>query len=140
MFPKLKLQRKNCINLDNLSSTDSLNEVLREYKVDHTKSQFSERASPAQRSFFKQSFTSPKICKMKSAYKKKIIENMQKEAFTGNKGLQKDIMPVIRDSSRNFPNGATENRILTNRRRNKSSEFMNKYVNILVDFTIKWLP
>lgn len=37
-LPKLKLKRKNCINLDTLSSDDSLNEVLIDYKVDNTES------------------------------------------------------------------------------------------------------
>ncbi|CAI2360047.1 unnamed protein product [Moneuplotes crassus] len=37
-LPKLKLKRKNCMNLDTLSSDDSLNEVLIDYKVDPTES------------------------------------------------------------------------------------------------------
>jgi hypothetical protein len=37
---KLKLERKNCMNFETLSSTDSLNEVLKDFKVDYSHSNY----------------------------------------------------------------------------------------------------
>ena len=42
-FPKLKLKRKNWINFDTLSSSDSLNSVVQDFRIDYSDSHFNEK-------------------------------------------------------------------------------------------------
>ena len=60
-FPKLKLQRKNWINFETLSSSDSLNSVLQDFKIDYADSHFNEKTNPVLKNTLKKRFENPRI-------------------------------------------------------------------------------
>ena len=80
IFPKIKLQRKNCINFETVSSSDSLNSALQDYKIDYSDSLYNQKTSKAVRDTLNKKFMSPKVIKRidNSLIKHNKIETSQK--------------------------------------------------------------
>lgn len=93
-FPKLKLERKNCIDLDNVSSDNSLNEILQDYKVDKVDSHYNHKTDPVLRQVLKQPFLTDKA-------QKKLGKSFEISQKVANKG-HIDTLSSKPDSSRNL--------------------------------------
>ena len=103
IFPKIKLQRKNWINFDTVSSSDSLNSVLQDYKIDYSNSHYNEKTNKSMRDTLNKKFMSPKVIKRidTSLIKYHQLKTSQIN-FSANIPSQDD--PILKNfKSRNIP-------------------------------------
>ena len=105
VFPKLRLRRKNCINMDSVPVTDPLNEALQDFKIDYSDSNYAiKNTNPIFQKCMRenQKTLDARGGRYKQHYKKRTLINLKDKLLHSQTSYERTDFSKVEGQSRNF--------------------------------------